>query len=96
MTQTIALSAPISANAETLTELTLKSPTIEQIKKFGIPTTMDMSGAFSVNATVALKYVPELAGVPPSSLSTLSPYDINNLCWAVWRFFMMPPTIPSI
>ncbi|MBU9866818.1 phage tail assembly protein [Rahnella aceris] len=94
MTQTVALSAPISANGEMLSELVLQSPNIEQIKKIGIPMTMDSSGNFGVNAALALKYVPELAGVPPSSLKNLTPFDISNLCWAVWRFFMVPPTTP--
>lgn len=88
---TVTLKKAIQAHGEEISELNLQDPSFEQIQKFGLPVVSDSSGNFAVNAQVALKYIPELSGVPPSSIKLLSAYDINQLCWAVWRFFMMPP-----
>lgn len=86
----VSLSKSVQAHDEDITTLELQEPTFEQIQKFGVPISTDSSGNFTVNAQVALKYIPELAGVPLSTIKTLSAYDLNNLCWAVWRFFMTP------
>ncbi|QEL49870.1 phage tail assembly protein [Enterobacter sp. LU1] len=82
------LTTPIQAHGEELRTLELQDPTFEQIQKLGTPVSLDGNGNFTINTQTAFKYIPELAGVPPSSLKTLSAYDLNNLCWAVWRFFM--------
>ncbi|ELA6496115.1 phage tail assembly protein [Salmonella enterica] len=87
----IALTTPIQAHGETVSTLELQDPSFEQIQKLGVPVSLDSNGNFTINAQVAFKYVPELAGVPPSSLKTLGAYDLNNLCWGVWRFFMTKP-----
>lgn len=87
----VKLSKSITAHGETLDTLELKDPTFEQIQKFGLPVVVESSGNYGVNAAVAMKYIPELAAVPPSSIKDLHAYDINNLCWGVWRFFMTPP-----
>ncbi|WP_455424794.1 phage tail assembly protein [Dryocola sp. LX212] len=88
----IPLSKPVQVHGSSVSEVELKDPTLEQIQRFGLPASMDGGGNFTVNAQVAVKYIPELAGIPPSSLNHLTPFDINNLCWAIWRFFMIPPT----
>jgi len=88
---TIPLSKTIDAHGEKMSALELQDPTFEQIQKIGIPTSTDSNGNFTVNAQVAMRYIPELAGVPPSSIKDLSAYDLSNLCWGVWRFFMTPP-----
>lgn len=85
---TVELSKTIKAHDEEYSALELQDPTFEQIQKLGVPVSLDGNGNFTINMQIAFKYVPELAGVPPSSLKTLSAYDLNNLCWAVWRFFM--------
>lgn len=88
---TVPLSKAIQAHGEEYSTLELQDPTFEQIQKFGTPVSVDANGNFTINAQIALKFIPELAGVPPSSLKPLGAYDINNLCWAVWRFFMTEP-----
>lgn len=88
---TVTLKKAIQAHGEDISELELQDPSFEQIQKIGLPVASDSNGNFTVNAQIALKYVPELSGVPPSSLKLLGAYDINQLCWAVWRFFMIPP-----
>lgn len=85
---TVDLSTPVQAHGEDVTTLELKDPTFELIQKLGTPVSLDGNGNFTINSQVAFKYIPELAGVPPSSLKTLGAFDLNNLCWAVWRFFM--------
>ncbi|MDU1063057.1 MAG: phage tail assembly protein [Leclercia adecarboxylata] len=89
---TVPLSKMVQANGEDISALELQEPSFEQIQKLGLPVSVDASGHFTVNAAVAIKYLPELAGVPPSTLKSLGPYDLNNLCWAIWRFFIMAPT----
>lgn len=91
----VTLRKPVQVHGDEVSELNLQEPSFEQIQKFGLPVASDPSGNFTVNALVAIKYIPELAGVPPSSVRTLGPYDVNQLCWAVWRFFMMPPETAS-
>lgn len=90
MTQTVKLSKPITAHNEKLTEIVLNAPSVDQIQQLGLPVSMDANGHFSVNAGVAMKYIPVLAAIPPSSLQPLTAFDVNSLCWAVWRFFMIP------
>lgn len=90
---TVELSTPIQAHGEEVSVLELKDPTFEQIQKFGTPVSLDSNGNYTINTQTAFKYIPELAGVPPSSIKTLGAYDLNNLCWAVWRFFMMKQEI---
>ncbi|MFV0355816.1 MAG: phage tail assembly protein [Bacteroides thetaiotaomicron] len=85
----VELSKPIQAHGEEISTLELQDPTFEQIQKLGVPVSLDGNGNFTINTQTALKYIPELAGVPPSSLKALGAFDLNNLCWAVWRFFMM-------
>ncbi|QMM52498.1 phage tail assembly protein [Enterobacter sp. RHB15-C17] len=87
----VELSTPIQAHGEEVAVLELQDPTFEQIQKFGTPVSLDGNGNFTINTQTAFKYIPELAGVPPSSLKTLGAFDLNNLCWAVWRFFMTKP-----
>lgn len=89
---TISLSKSVQAHGATISELELQDPSLEQIQQFGLPVSMDSSGNFTVNVPVAIRYVPVLSGLPPSSLKNLSPFDVNSLCWAVWRFFMIPQT----
>lgn len=91
----VALRKPVQAHGDDISELNLQEPSFEQIQKYGLPVASDSAGNFIVNAQVAIKYIPELAGVPPSSIKSLGPYDLNQLCWAVWRFFMMPPETAS-
>lgn len=84
----VTLSKPVQAHGEDISVVELQDPSFEQIQKLGTPVSLDGNGNFTINTQVALKYIPELAGIPPSSLKNLSAYDLNNLCWAVWRFFM--------
>lgn len=91
----VTLRKPVQVHGDEVSELNLQEPSFEQIQKFGLPVASDPSGNFTVNALVAIKYIPELAGVPPSSVKGLGAYDVNQLCWAVWRFFMMPPETTS-
>lgn len=84
----VPLSKSIQAHGEDISTLELQDPSFEQIQKLGTPVSLDGNGNFTINTQVAFKYIPELAGVPPSSLKTLGAFDLNNLCWAVWRFFM--------
>lgn len=87
----VELSKTIQAHGKDYSVLELQDPSFEQIQKIGLPVSLDGNGNFTINAQIAFKYVPELAGVPPSSLKILGAYDLNNLCWAVWRFFMAKP-----
>ncbi|HGW6102662.1 TPA: phage tail assembly protein [Citrobacter werkmanii] len=90
---TVTLSKPIQAHGDEISVLELEVPSFEQMQKLGTPVKLDAAGDYTVNTAVALRYVPELAKVPPSSLKELGPYDLDSLCWAVWRFFAIPPAM---
>ena len=91
--KTIMLTKPIQVHGEEICALELATPSFELMQKFGSPVKIDAAGDYAVNAQVALRYVPELAKIPPSSLKELGPYDLDSLCWAVWRFFAIPPAM---
>ena len=83
----LVLSKPITAHGETLRVIELQEPTYDQVAKFGMPFTLTGVGGVRLDAAVALAYVPELAGVPLSSVKQLSPYDIFAVSMGVLAFF---------
>ena len=88
---TITLSKPITAHGEQIQELTLREPTIKDVRKLGLPYLIhtDGSGGSSVEirADTILNYASTLAAVPPSSIDQLALADFSPLQAAVMGFF---------
>lgn len=89
----VTLSKPLQVHGDEITALELQEPSYELMQKFGTPVKLDPAGDYTVNTAVAFRYIPELAKIPPSALKDLGPYDLDSLCWAVWRFFAIPPAM---
>lgn len=83
----ITLIKPIKAHGEEVTELTLKDPTYAQIEKNGMPFFGTDEGDVKVDMKSALRYLPEMAGVPPSSIEQMSPPDLVKAAYGVVSFF---------
>jgi len=91
MTDPIKLNVPIEAHGEQLAELTLRRPTVQEVRTIkALPYKIDKSEDVSLDMDVAAKYIAVCAGIPPSSVNQLDLSDLNTLSWAVAGFFMTP------
>ncbi|MCO7573382.1 MULTISPECIES: phage tail assembly protein [Pseudomonas] len=96
MSQAIKLQAPIEAHGETLVELTLRRPTVQEVRAIkALPYKIDKSEEVSLDMDAAAKYIAVCAGIPPSSVNQLDLVDLNALSWAVAGFFMTAASTPS-
>jgi hypothetical protein len=83
------LSAPIQAHDEQVLELTLRRPTVAEVRALkALPYKIDKNEDVSLDLDVAAKYIAVCAGIPASSVNQLDLADLNNLAWAVAGFFM--------
>lgn len=88
----IALSHPIQAHGEEVTELELREPTGEDVIALGYPYLIiiggdDDSQAMEIRPKVIARYVAKLAGIPPSAINKVTPADFSRLTGAVMGFF---------
>lgn len=81
---TVPLSKPIEAHGETITEITLRAPTIGDMEDLGI----GAAGIKSFKELVAV--VAELGAVPPSSVRKLEMRDVAPLNEALASFLEQP------
>ncbi|MCS4258733.1 tail assembly chaperone E/41/14-like protein [Pseudomonas protegens] len=96
MSQAIKLQAPIEAHGETLAELTLRRPTVQEVRAIkALPYKIDKSEEVGLDMDIAAKYIAVCAGIPPSSVNQLDLVDLNALSWAVASFFMTAASTPS-
>lgn len=88
MTQVVKLQVAIEAHGESLDELTLRRPTVQEVRSIkALPYRIDKSEEVSLDMDVAAKYIAVCAGIPPSSVNQLDLADLNGLSWAVASFF---------
>lgn len=78
----ITLSAPIQAHGETVTELTLRDPTVRDLKEFRI-------GDSTVGNFIPL--IAAIAGIPGSSVEQMRPSDLFAVIEAIGPLFLSPP-----
>lgn len=84
MSQTIKLNVPVQVEGEQVTEITLKAPTVRDLRE------MDNASG-EVGRAAAL--IGALAGWPPSSVNALSSSDFTAICEVMSGFFGgVPPT----
>ncbi|MGY2285623.1 phage tail assembly protein [Pseudomonas gingeri] len=97
MTDPVKLQVPIEAHGEPLFELTLRRPTVQEVRAIkALPYKIDKSEEVSLDMDVAAKYIAVCAGIPPSSVNQLDLSDLNTLSWAVAGFFMSAASQPSV
>jgi len=96
MTDPVKLQVPIEAHGEPLGELTLRRPTVQEVRAIkALPYKIDKGQDVSLDMDVAAKYIAVCAGIPPSSVNQLDLSDLNTLSWAVAGFFMSAASQPS-
>lgn len=97
MTDPVKLQVPIEAHGEPLSELTLRRPTVQEVRAIkALPYKIDKGEDVSLDMDVAAKYIAVCAGIPPSSVNQLDLSDLNTLSWAVAGFFMSAASQPSV
>jgi len=83
------LSKPIMAHGQQLTEITLKSPTGQQIRAArALPYWMAGDNAMAINTEAASRLLVACAAIPQSSVDQLAAVDRNQLYWEVVGFFL--------
>lgn len=96
MTGAIKLQVAIEAHGEPLAELTLRRPTVQEVRAIkALPYRIDKNEEVGLDMDVAAKYIAVCAGIPPSSVNQLDLADLNALSWAVAGFFMSAASAPS-
>ncbi|AVU74396.1 phage tail assembly protein [Pseudomonas sp. Fig-3] len=96
MSDVVTLRVAIEAHGEPLSELTLRRPTVQEVRAIkALPYKIDKSEEVSLDMDVAAKYIAVCAGIPPSSVNQLDLADLNALSWAVASFFMSAASQPS-
>ncbi|EBW8717533.1 phage tail assembly protein, partial [Salmonella enterica subsp. enterica serovar Oranienburg] len=58
----------------------------------GFPFTVSGDGGVRLDSSVALKYIPVLAGIPRSSAAQLAKLDIFKACMLILNFFTRSET----
>lgn len=85
------LSKPIEADGETVSILTIREPSTEDIIECGNPVSFDPMKSpptITPDDVRMAKMIARLAGIPPSSLKKMAPKDFLALQWVVVPFFM--------
>jgi ABC-type molybdate transport system ATPase subunit len=96
MSEVIKLQVAIQAQDETLTSLTLRRPTVQEVRAIkALPYKIDQNEEVSLDMEVTAKYIAVCAAIPPSSVNQLDLADLNTLSWTIAGFFMKPGSAPS-
>jgi hypothetical protein len=83
------LASPIQAHNEEVLELTLRRPTVTEVRAIkALPYKIDKNEDVSLDMEVAAKYIAICAGIPSPSVNQLDLADLNNLAWEIAGFFM--------
>ncbi|ENU3513764.1 phage tail assembly protein [Salmonella enterica] len=80
------------AHNEKLHVLELREPSYDEIEAIGFPFTVSGDGGVRLDSSVALKYIPVLAGIPRSSAAQLAKLDIFKACMLILNFFTRSET----
>jgi hypothetical protein len=85
------LRKPVTANGETVMEITFREPTGGDIERIGNPITVGLyenQPKMHFEAQTMTLMMAHLAGVPPSTIRSLHPKDWENGAWKLANFFM--------
>ncbi len=83
----LTLKKPIMAHNEKVYVLELREPTFDEVESIGFPFTVGSEGAVRPDSSVALKYIPLLAGIPRSSAASMALIDIFKASMLILSFF---------
>jgi len=90
------LAAPIQAHDEQVLEVTLRRPTVAEVRAIkALPYKIDKNEDVTLDMDVAAKYIAICAAIPPTSVNQLDLSDLNSLAWAVSGFFMTAASAKS-
>jgi hypothetical protein len=93
---TYKLAAPIQAHDQEVLELTLRRPTVAEVRAIkALPYKIDKNEDVSLDLDVSAKYIAICAGIPSPSVNQLDLADLNKLAWAVSGFFMTAASVKS-
>ena len=96
MSDSVKLQVAIEAHGETVSELTMRRPTVQEVRAIkALPYKIDKNEEVTLDMDVSAKYIAVCAGIPPSSVNQLDLADLNSLSWAVASFFMSAASAPS-
>jgi len=96
MSDLVKLQVAIEAHGETVSELTMRRPTVQEVRAIkALPYKIDKNEEVTLDMDVSAKYIAVCAGIPPSSVNQLDLADLNSLSWAVASFFMSAASAPS-
>lgn len=94
---TYKLAAPIQAHDQEVLELTLRRPTVAEVRTIkALPYKIDKNEDVSLDMEAAAKYIAICAGIPSPSVNQLDLVDLNNLAWAISGFFMTAASKTSV
>ena len=83
---TIPLTKPIRAHGETLSELTLRPPTVKELRSTGSPYKGSAGAAIAADYEVCANLISSICGIPNSSVDELSGRDFNLLAMTLVGF----------
>ena len=96
MSDVVKLQVAIEAHGEPLTTLTLRRPTVMEVRAIkALPYKIGKDEEVTLDMDVAAKYIAVCTGIPPSSVNQLDLADLNTLSWSVAGFFMTAASKPS-
>lgn len=96
MSEVIKLQVAIQAQDETLTSLTLRRPTVQEVRTIkALPYKIGQDEEVTLDMDVSAKYIAVCAAIPPSSVNQLDLADLNALSWKIAGFFMKPESASS-
>ena len=91
------LNKKINAHGEELSQLTLRRPTTEEVRKLGrMPyQVLDTAGRLTPDMTVMPDYIVVCAGIPMSAVNQRDLMDLNQLSGVSLGFFTQPESSVS-
>lgn len=83
---TITLAAPITAHNETLTSLTLRRPTVAELRAAGAPYRVDRKGGAAVDYDACAQLIAMICAIPPSVVNQMDAADFDDISWRLVGF----------
>lgn len=87
----IELAEPIDAYGEAVNRITLRRPTVRDIRECGYPVRFDEEGVMEPIPVAIARYVKTLGDLPMGSVDQMVPSDFNQCMKAVMSFFGESP-----
>lgn len=92
----VPLTKPITAHDEEIEVLHLDPPSVKQIRKIGLPYTLNTSTQeMSIDTERCHRYIVALGKIPPSAVDDMTPADFQVCCMEVVAFFGGPASETS-